>query len=298
MGCGHVKRAAGALTGNTPNNQPPEIPDQLKARDNTGPTPLTRVSLDGEGVPVGQGSAADFPGGIPSEDQIVWTDPDNPDAPLEGLEETLATKRSQSGGWEISYTEATRLAVREGKPIMIWFTDTLRSPLCRSLSAEVFSDATFDSWAREKLVRLRIDFNVRGETEDETLRKKDYVEGLKKRYKVGGLPTVILMAPDGTVTGRWKGYKRDQGDFYFGRIKNATRTAEMQLEKWHTSMGKKGYRTWKNRKGKQIFAKLLRYKDQELILVEPNGNKFKARERQLSDEDQAWIQAELAKRAQ
>lgn len=299
VGCGHVKRAVNSLSGDAPSGGVPEVPAHLRAQsEGGGVTPLTRVSLDGEGgFPTGV-AGAPLPAGIPSDDEISWTDPDNPDAPLEGMEASLASQGDQVGGWEVSYTEATRRAVREGRPILIWFTDTKRSPMCKSLSAEVFSDPAFDAWAYEHLIRLRVDFNVTGKDEDEELRKKAYLAKLKKRYKVMGLPMVLVMAPDGTVTGRYKGYRRGEGEFYWGRIKNATITAEEQQVKWMASMKKKGYRVWKNRKGKQVFARLLRYRMGELLLVEPSGKRLLAKEKQLSDDDRAWIQSELAKRAQ
>ncbi|MDE0825765.1 MAG: thioredoxin family protein [Akkermansiaceae bacterium] len=265
-----------------------------------GTTPLARVSLDGPG---GGGfptevAAGPLPVGLPADEDIAWTDPDNPEAPLEGMEASLASQGEQVGGWETSYTEATRNAVRKGRPILIWFTDTKRSPLCKSLSAEVFSDPSFDAWAFENLVRLRIDFNVTGKSEDEELRKKAYLAKLKKRYKVSGLPMVLVMAPDGTVTGRYKGYRQGEGEFYWGRIKNATITAQRQQVAWMAAMKKKGYRVWKNRKGKQVFARLLRYSKGEMLLVEPRGKRLLAKEKQLSDDDRAWIQSERAKRAQ
>lgn len=290
-GCGNIKYA---ITGEDPFARPvQEVPAHLRGSSG-GPEPLlARVRLDDEG---GEPLGIILPGAIPSEDEIVWTDPDNPDAPLEGLEETLATPKATHGGWSISYSEATRRAVREGRPLLIWFTDTQRSPLGKALSVEVFSDPTFAAWSSEHLIRLRLDFNVKGEDENETLQMKAYLATLKKRYKVGGLPTVLVMAPDGTVTGRYKGYKRGSGDFYFGRIKNATQTAENQTEEWMASMEKKGYRVWKDRKDRQIFAKLLRYLKGELLLVEPSGKRIKAKEKELSDDDQLWIQGELAKR--
>lgn len=298
-GCAHVKRTVGKFSGEPPKKGVPEVPAHLMAQPAGGGGALARVSLDGGGEDVPTGVAGGpLPAGIPDDDEIAWTDPDNPEAPLEGMEASLASQGEHVGGWKTSYTEATRDAVRDGRPILIWFTDSKRSPLCKPLSTEVFSDPTFDSWALENLVRLRIDFNVSGKTEDEELRKKEYLATLKKRYKVSGLPTVLVMAPDGTVTGRYKGYRRGEGEFYWGRIKNATRTAVAQQEKWMASMEKKGYRVWKNRKGKQIFARLLRYRQGEMLLVEPNGKRLLAKEKQLSDDDRAWIQSELAKRAQ
>ena len=200
--------------------------------------------------------------------------------------------------WLTDLDEAREIAAGEGKPMLVWFTSTMqgRSPLCRYLSAELFSTPDFESWAEEKLVRLRLDFNVKGDNEDEELRKKAYLEALKKRYKANGLPMVLVMAPDGTVTGRYKGYKRGGAAFYFGRLKSAVEAAERHQESWVKKMERKGYRTWTGRKGNKIFARLLRYLEGELLLVEPDGRKFRASEKNLSDEDRLWIASQKSKR--
>lgn len=294
-GCSRIERLV--TGGPEPTRTLPEVPRELRAGfARTGP--VARVSVadgttpDGMGIPGGEAARAM---GFTAEEDIEWTDPDNPDAPLPGLEETIAAVR-KAGSWEDSYTVARKVAMREGKPLLVWFTDTLRSPLCKFLSGELFSTPEFESWAGEHLVRVRLDFNVQGETEDERLRKEAYLETLKKRYKANGLPMVLVMAPDGTVTGRYKGYKRGAPDFYLGRLKSATEAAERHQKKWLANMAEKGYRTWTGRKGNTIFARLLRYRGGELFLVEPDGRKFRASEENLSENDRLWIRSQKAKR--
>lgn len=293
--CSRIERLV--TGGPEPTRTLPEVPPEFR-RGFAQSSPTARVSVEGGGPAPGMGipdAAAAAAMGFTPDDQIAWTDPDNPDAPLPGLEETLAAVK-KSGPWEMSYSAATKIAMREGKPLLVWFTDTQRSPLCKFLSAELFSTGEFDSWAREELVRLRLDFNVQGETEDEELRKKAYLESLKKRYKANGLPLVLVMAPDGTVTGRYRGYKRGEPDFYFGRIKSAVQVAAQHQEEWVKKMEREGYRRWTGKRGNTIFARLLRYREGELLLVEPDGRKFKAAEKNLSDEDRLWIQSQKAKR--
>ena len=234
-------------------------------------------------------------GGFTPDEDIVWTDPDNPDAPLPDLEETLATVKHR-GPWMESYQNARKTAMRQGKPLLIWFTDTLRSPLCRVLSAELLSQQQFGSWAGENVVRLRLDFNVKDKNADDRLRKAEYLGTLKKRYKAKGLPTMLVMAPDGTVTGRYRGYKRGDPEFYWGRLKNAAAAAESHHTEWKSKMERQGYRDWQDRKGRRLFAKMIRYRKGEMILVEPDGRKALAKESKLSDGDRLWIANEKAKR--
>lgn len=237
------------------------------------------------------------------EEDLMWTDPDNPDAGLQEMEEVMASVDSR-GPWRESYAQARREAMRSGKPILVWFTNSKFSPLCKHLSKEVFASEGFEEWATENVVRLRLDFDVEGvrrgsvSAMDDEVRKKNYLKTLKKRYRVLGLPMVLVMAPDGTVTGRYRGYKKSYGNFYISRLKGDVESSRKHHEEWQERMVKKGYRVWTDRKGRTLLAKLLRYHEGQLILLEPDGRRVKSKEATLSDVDRAWIQAEKLKREQ
>ncbi len=53
----------------------------------------------------------------------MFTDPDNPDENLPELATLLAAAPKRSGPWMESETLAKQRAAREGKPLLIWFTD-------------------------------------------------------------------------------------------------------------------------------------------------------------------------------
>ena len=280
---------------------PPPVPPQLRGAGYSG-DPIARVTVeDVTPQPVTEQNMGRL---LEREKDLMWTDPDNPESGLEGMEEIMA-QSAKRGPWLISYSEARRLAMREGKPILVWFTDTARSPLCKTLSAEVFSKAEFEKWAAEEVIRVRLDFNVKGESRgpghsamDDQVRKENYLEDLKKRYKILGLPMVLLMAPDGTVTSRYRGYHKTYHDFYFSRLKNDAQGTKDYHEKWKSKMGRKGYREWVDEKGRTVYAKLARYSGGAMILIEPDGKRLKAEEKNLSGADRAWIAAEKAKRGQ
>ncbi|HJM62072.1 MAG: thioredoxin family protein [Roseibacillus sp.] len=236
------------------------------------------------------------------EEDLMWTDPDNPERGLEGMEEVMA-EGARRGPWLTSYSQARRAAMREGKPMLVWFTDTQFSPLCRFLDAEVFSKAPFKQWASGSVVRVRLDFNVKGRSGgpgrsamDDRVRKENYLQALKERYRVLGLPTVLVMNPDGTVVSRYRGYKKSFFDFYLARLKNDAGRAVQLHRKWQDNMGRRGYREWKDARGRTVFAKLTQYREGDMILVEPDGKRLRARESNLSSADRAWIAAEKAKR--
>ena len=230
------------------------------------------------------------------EEEIVFTDPDNPDANLPELS-TLLTAPKRRGPWEESETIAKQRAAREGKPLLIWFTDSARSPMCKALAQELFSNPDFEKWAAEKLIRLRVDAHAQADDPNLSLDEKNtklvdmknYVTRLKKTYKVLGHPSVLLLNPSGEVIGRYRGYKRGEADYFWGLIKHGEAVSAGAYKDWRASLEKKGYREWQDRKERKVFAKLTGYSNGTLTLIEPDGTRCRTHENQLSDNDQAWI---------
>lgn len=258
----------------------------------TGVPPQLRPKVASEGVPVLPGGNMPF---ITPEEDIVYTDPDNPDAEIPELADLLSSIKR--GPWEESETIAKQRSVREGKPLLIWFTDSQSSPMCKALSQELFSTHDFGDWATEKLIRLRVDTAVKitdpdldlGATEDKRIRVIRYVAELKKRYKVMGHPSLVMLSPSGEVVSRPRGYKRGDAEFLWGLLKQGEAAASASYKGWREGLEKKGYREWNDRRGRKIFAKLISYQNGTLILIEPDGNRARTQEKSLSDEDRLWI---------
>ncbi|MES2658455.1 MAG: thioredoxin family protein [Verrucomicrobiota bacterium] len=266
---------------------PTGIPPQLRAKNGD----------DGTAVAAGGNIPANPAGGVftPSED-IVYTDPDNPEALIPELATVLSGPKR--GPWEESETVAKQRSVREGKPLLIWFTDSERSPMCKALSQELFGTHEFGDWATENFIRLRVDSaNIKTkdldagmqDSEDYRARTMAYYATLKKRYKVMGYPALIVLSPSGEVVGQYRGYKRGDAQFVWGQLKQAQAVSAESYKGWRSGMEKKGYREWEDRRGRKIFAKLVSYSKGELVLIEPNGSRARTQETSLSDKDKAWI---------
>ncbi len=229
------------------------------------------------------------------EEDISWTDPDNPDAGIPELETLMAAPKR--GPWEESETIARQTAAREGKPILIWFTDSSMSPACKALSAELFATQSFGKWAEKSVVRLRVDSTIHvddlnlslGEKISRQTELKSYVQRLKKRYKVSGHPTLLMLNMSGEVLWKDTGYKRGQADFVWGLIKQAAAVNSNQYQEWRKNLESKGYRKWEGSNGREVLAKLVTYSKGDLILIEPGGERYKTKESQLSKKDQKWI---------
>jgi len=239
---------------------------------------------------------------VTPESDIAWTDPDNPDGGIPDLVPLLAAPKK--GPWEESETIAKQRSSRENKPLLIWFSDSKNSPGCKGVSAELFADHAFDSWARENVIRLKIDAYVRqddsnlsiGESMDKEIRLKDYVASMKKRYKVLGHPTFLVLSSSGDVVATYKGYRSGQAAYTWGLFRQGQSLAAKSNAEWRAGLMKKGYREWQDRRGNKVFARLENYSKGQLYLTEPDGLRSRTQESKLSDADQAWIKQQKAAR--
>ena len=243
---------------------------------------------------------------LPGDNEIAWSDEENPEAEIK-FDKAFTEVKKPKSAWLSSYPEAKRLSARTGKPLLIWFTRSggsgSGSPICKTLKREVFDLPDFRAWAKENTIRLKLNLSGTGgprgqggEIMDAETRQRAYLDGLKKKYRVLGLPAVILESPSSGVLGQYRGYKKGSSSEYFGQLKNIVLTHEHNYGVWKRKMAAKGYRTWTGTNGQVIFAKLIRYNAGNLLLVEPSGKKLKTKESQLSKKDRQWIEAAKARR--
>ncbi len=244
------------------------------------------------------------PEGFTPEEDIIFTDPDNPDAHIPELSGVLTDQSKRRGPWERDIRVARKKSIREGKPTLIWFTDLRRSPRCRQLEKELFAQAKFQTWASENLIRARVDESMEFDDEnlsldqEQTLRVEfaKYVRKLKNHYKVLGYPSLVMIDPQGRVVGHYRGYKSGEEDLTWGRLRQGVAASAAANKVWRQSLESRGYREWRDLQGRKLLAKLTRYIDGTLHLVEPDGTRSKVHERMLSAADRRWIEAEKAKR--
>lgn len=273
-----------------------------------GTPPVVRTGFEPSGgivVHGPDGQTSDIPaGGFTPEEDIVFTDPDNPEESLTELSEILAKNAGKKGSWEQSITIARKLSMRQGKPLLIWFTDSDRSPMCKALSRELFSTKPFEDWAEKNLIRMQVDpstdiseMNLTlGQQETMRSELRTYVNRLKKKYRVLGTPSLVLLSPSGAVMGRYRGYQKGESDFTWGLIKQGVVSAEHSYKAWRKDLEKRDYREWTDQQGRTVFAKLERYDDGKLSLIEPDGERSTTYEKRLSLADRRWIAEQKEKR--
>ncbi len=287
--------SCGLVGKKSPEKKPPSpfgptgIPAKLRANSSTGTAPGVMVAPGG--------NAGDQPMlSFASDDNLIFTDPDKPEAGIPELASLLAT--SKSGPWMKSENAAKQRSAREGKPLLIWFTDSLRSPMCKALNEDLFAQHDFGEWATEHLIRLKVDSSFQksddpdAKLENEDTRRIDvsrYNAALKKRYKVLGYPSLIVISPGGQVVGRYRGYKRGEAEVMWGQLKHATAVSDEAYKGWRKDLENKGYRDWEDRRGRKVFARPTAYADGRLTLVEPDGTRSRTDDKKLSDADQKWL---------
>jgi thioredoxin-related protein len=233
---------------------------------------------------------------LPSEEDILWA-PEDPNAPMEELDNLWENMPKNVDSWHVSYEKALREARKDGKPVLMWFTDSKSNAASKALANELFNHNKFKKWAEENVVLLRIDSFIVEDDSDRKERKREYVRKLKKRYKVLGAPVVVILSPRGTSFGKYTGYKSGSPDFYFGKLKSGYRNAAEDYGRWREEYERKGYRVWHDNRGRKVFAKPRGLKDETLYLITPGGEKSKTSLSKLSPEDRAWVAEQQRQRA-
>jgi hypothetical protein len=131
---------------------------------------------------------------------------------------------------------------------------------------------------------------------DKSTVDSDFYQAFKDRLKVKGYPTLLVTLPDGTEVLRLSGYKHENEVGYMLKLRESVASCEKAMEARRKRMAPSGYRPWTDKKGVVVYARLDKADANMLSLTTEWGTKFNTFTNRLSDEDQAWIAAEQAKR--
>jgi thiol:disulfide interchange protein len=93
----------------------------------------------------------------------------------------------ENAGWLTNLDQAYALSQKTGKPIMANFTGSDWCGWCKKLTASVFSQPDFKTWADKNVVLLELDYPRRKELPDLI---KQQNANLQQAFQVGGYPTV------------------------------------------------------------------------------------------------------------
>ncbi|MFY7666178.1 thioredoxin family protein [Flavobacterium sp.] len=101
--------------------------------------------------------------------------------------------QAQELKWYTNMEEASTIAVKKKKPLMLFFTGSDWCGWCIKLQKEVFQTPEFKSWAAKNVILVELDF-PRRKTLDENIKTQNM--NLQKLFNVRGYPTVWIVDVD------------------------------------------------------------------------------------------------------
>lgn len=223
-----------------------------------------------------------------SDEELIWTNPDNPDEELPDLVAAFENKR-RGNGWLHDMGRAVKLAKREGYPLIVWFHDSVASPKSKTLGAELLDTQAFNNWCQDRVVRVKLDAGASlNETAASSAKyNMRSINSLQRRYGMSRKPALAVISPQGKIVTRIDGFD----GFVAGvelELRHGVEEAEKQYAAHKETLRAKGYREWHSRKGnKDIFARLQRFdeKNNMVYLREPGGKITRTRLESFSRAD-------------
>ncbi|MFM1547921.1 MAG: thioredoxin family protein [Lentisphaeria bacterium] len=117
--------------------------------------------------------------------------------------------------WETDFKRAAKKADRKDRYMLLDFTGSDWCGWCIKLNKEVFDKSDFKDYARKNLILVEVDF-PRMKKQKKSLEEQN--ADLALEYGIRGYPTIIILAPDGTLVAK-TGYKRGGAEKYVEHLK-------------------------------------------------------------------------------
>jgi thioredoxin-related protein len=105
--------------------------------------------------------------------------------------------------WSTDLPASQAAAKKDKKLVLVNFTGSDWCGWCKKLQAEVFTTKEFDTYAKDKLVLVEIDFPNQKKQSAE-LKKAN--SALQEKYKAQGFPTIVVLNGEGKEVWRQVGY--------------------------------------------------------------------------------------------
>ncbi|MBR5895741.1 MAG: hypothetical protein IKZ13_09400 [Akkermansia sp.] len=229
-----------------------------------------------------------------AEGELIWTDPNNPDAEIPGLTAAFEN-RKQGNGWLNNLGRGIKLARRESRPLIIWFHNSVTSPKSKQVGSQLLETPQFDLWCKDRVVRVKLDAgsSMNETTGGNTRYSMRSIDALAHRYGLQHYPALVVINSHGKITARIDGYDGYIADFET-QLKIGVEQAETSNEEYKDKLKQRGYREWVSRKGEKLFAKLQRYdeKNNAVYLKEPGGRVSRTRLERFSKADIDYLDAQ------
>ena len=211
-----------------------------------------------------------------AEGEVYFTDPDNPDAEIEGITAAFEARRN-GNGWLDNYKTATRFAHRECRPLIIWFHDSVIAPKSSLLGEELLDTPAFNEWCRDRVVRLKLDSgaSIDDRTRNSARYSREAIERLARRYGLKRKPALAVVSPRGKFMVGIDGYNEFTQQIE-ALLKEGVINAEKDMDEYREKLATMGYRTWSAATGNvTTFARLLRFDEEhQMVYLKEYGGKI------------------------
>ena len=127
----------------------------------------------------------------------------------------LRTTLAEEAVWLTDFAKAQETAKKEKKLVLMDFTGSDWCPPCKALHKNVLTSKTFVDFAKDKLVLVMVDFPQHKEL-PEGLSKAN--EELSTKFKIGGLPTIIVLDGEGKELRREEGYGGESPEEFVAKL--------------------------------------------------------------------------------
>lgn len=118
--------------------------------------------------------------------------------------------------WSTDLPAAQAQAKKEKKLVLMNFTGSDWCGWCKKLHKEVFGTKEWESFAKENLVQVELDFPS-AKKQTDALKKANEV--LKEKYKADGFPTIVVLNGEGKEVWRQVGYMAGGPAAWIGKLK-------------------------------------------------------------------------------
>ena len=118
--------------------------------------------------------------------------------------------------WTSNLEKAIEQAKKENKAVLVNFTGSDWCIWCKRLSAEVFQQKEFETYAKDNLVLVMLDFPKNIEQTQET---KSYNNMLAQKYGIQGFPTILIFNNQGKMVAQ-TGYQPGGASNYVKHIQS------------------------------------------------------------------------------
>ncbi len=106
--------------------------------------------------------------------------------------------------WQTDYEKAVKIAKKEKKPLLVFFTGSDWCGPCKMLTEDFFDSKKFKKLADENFIIYEADFPRNKDLITQKQRKNNYY--LSTLYNVNSFPTIVVIDRNGNELGRKKSY--------------------------------------------------------------------------------------------